>query len=227
MHKDKTMKLAVVAFLGISLAAAGTAVAGRGSSPQAVSAGHSVGIARRHQVGARTRRASGLRVVRRHGDAAAGQQQPGHPAGRGLVDRAAWCRADRPGADADPAGAARLGRRAQRGGRAGRVPLRVVHPGPVGGAVEPRVLQRGAGAHGGGPRADLAARGGRAADGGAVGERRRGPGGRDAGPAVDPGLRDGSAVSPLLGNGGADAVSVRRRRRRWGCSTTPTRRTRW
>ena len=37
MHKDKTMKLAVVAFLGISLAAAGTAVAGRGSSPQAVS----------------------------------------------------------------------------------------------------------------------------------------------------------------------------------------------
>ena len=36
MHKDKTMKLAVVAFLGISLAAAGTAVAGRGSSPQAV-----------------------------------------------------------------------------------------------------------------------------------------------------------------------------------------------
>jgi hypothetical protein len=36
MHKDKTMKLAVVAFLGISLAAAGTALAGRGSSPQAV-----------------------------------------------------------------------------------------------------------------------------------------------------------------------------------------------
>ena len=36
MHKDKTMKLAVVAFLGISLTAAGTAVAGRGSSPQAV-----------------------------------------------------------------------------------------------------------------------------------------------------------------------------------------------
>jgi HEAT repeat protein len=36
MHKDKTMKLAVVAFLGISLAAAGSAVAGRGSSPQAV-----------------------------------------------------------------------------------------------------------------------------------------------------------------------------------------------
>jgi hypothetical protein len=36
MHKDKTMKLAVVAFLGISLSAAGTAVAGRGSSPQAV-----------------------------------------------------------------------------------------------------------------------------------------------------------------------------------------------
>ena len=36
MHKDKTMKLAVVAFLGISLAAAGSAVAGHGSSPQAV-----------------------------------------------------------------------------------------------------------------------------------------------------------------------------------------------
>ena len=36
MHKDKTMKLAVVAFLGISLAAAGTAVAGRGASPQSV-----------------------------------------------------------------------------------------------------------------------------------------------------------------------------------------------
>ena len=36
MHKNKTMKLAVVTFLGISLAAAGSAVAGRGSSPQAV-----------------------------------------------------------------------------------------------------------------------------------------------------------------------------------------------
>ena len=36
MHTNKTMKLAVVTFLGISLAAAGTAVAGRGSSPQAV-----------------------------------------------------------------------------------------------------------------------------------------------------------------------------------------------
>jgi hypothetical protein len=36
MHTNKTMKLAVVTFLGISLAAAGTAVAGTGSSPQAV-----------------------------------------------------------------------------------------------------------------------------------------------------------------------------------------------
>jgi hypothetical protein len=36
MHTNKTMKLAVVTFLGISLAAAGTAVAGRGSSPLAV-----------------------------------------------------------------------------------------------------------------------------------------------------------------------------------------------
>jgi HEAT repeat protein len=36
MHKNKTMRLVVVTFLGISLAAAGTAVAGRGSSPQAV-----------------------------------------------------------------------------------------------------------------------------------------------------------------------------------------------
>ena len=36
MHTNKTMKLAVVTFLGISLAAAGTAVAGRGSSPVAV-----------------------------------------------------------------------------------------------------------------------------------------------------------------------------------------------
>ena len=36
MHTNKTMKLAVVTFLGISLAAAGTAVAGRGSSPGAV-----------------------------------------------------------------------------------------------------------------------------------------------------------------------------------------------
>jgi HEAT repeat protein len=36
MHTNKTMKLAVVTFLGISLAAAGSAVAGRGSSPQAV-----------------------------------------------------------------------------------------------------------------------------------------------------------------------------------------------
>jgi HEAT repeat protein len=36
MHTNKTMKLAVVTFLGISLAAAGTAVAGRGSSPIAV-----------------------------------------------------------------------------------------------------------------------------------------------------------------------------------------------
>jgi HEAT repeat protein len=36
MHTNKTMKLAAVTFLGISLAAAGTAVAGRGSSPQAV-----------------------------------------------------------------------------------------------------------------------------------------------------------------------------------------------
>jgi len=36
MHTNKTMKLAVVTFLGISLAAAGTAVAGRGSSPAAV-----------------------------------------------------------------------------------------------------------------------------------------------------------------------------------------------
>src|SRR6185369_17576075 len=35
MHTNKTMKLAVVTFLGISLAA-GSAVAGRGSSPQAV-----------------------------------------------------------------------------------------------------------------------------------------------------------------------------------------------
>jgi len=38
MHTNKTMKLAVVTFLGISLAAAGSAVAGRGSSPQAVQA---------------------------------------------------------------------------------------------------------------------------------------------------------------------------------------------
>ena len=36
MHTNKTMKLAVVTFLGISLAAAGSAVAGRGSSLQAV-----------------------------------------------------------------------------------------------------------------------------------------------------------------------------------------------
>jgi HEAT repeat protein len=36
MHTNKTMKLAVVTFLGISLAAAGTAVAGRGSSPAAI-----------------------------------------------------------------------------------------------------------------------------------------------------------------------------------------------
>jgi len=36
MHTNKTMKLAVVTFLGISLAAAGSAVAGRGSSPEAV-----------------------------------------------------------------------------------------------------------------------------------------------------------------------------------------------
>src|SRR2546423_13134793 len=36
MHTNKTMKLTVVTFLGISLAAAGSAVAGRGSSPQAV-----------------------------------------------------------------------------------------------------------------------------------------------------------------------------------------------
>src|SRR4029078_11123138 len=36
MHMNKTMKLAVVTFLGISLAAAGTAVAGRGASPQSV-----------------------------------------------------------------------------------------------------------------------------------------------------------------------------------------------
>ena len=36
MHTNKTMKLAVVTFLGISLAAAGSAVAGTGSSPQAV-----------------------------------------------------------------------------------------------------------------------------------------------------------------------------------------------
>ena len=36
MHTNKTMKLAVVTFLGISLAAAGPAVAGRGSSPGAV-----------------------------------------------------------------------------------------------------------------------------------------------------------------------------------------------
>jgi len=36
MHTNKTMKFAVVTFLGISLAAAGSAVAGRGSSPQAV-----------------------------------------------------------------------------------------------------------------------------------------------------------------------------------------------
>jgi HEAT repeat protein len=36
MHTNKTMKLAVVTFLGISLAAAGSAVAGRGSSPAAV-----------------------------------------------------------------------------------------------------------------------------------------------------------------------------------------------
>jgi HEAT repeat protein len=36
MHTNKTMKLAVVTFLGISLAAAGSAVAGHGSSPQAV-----------------------------------------------------------------------------------------------------------------------------------------------------------------------------------------------
>ena len=36
MHTNKTMKLAVVTFLGISLAAAGTAVAGRGASPQSV-----------------------------------------------------------------------------------------------------------------------------------------------------------------------------------------------
>jgi HEAT repeat protein len=36
MHTNKTMRFAVVTFLGISLAAAGTAVAGRGSSPIAV-----------------------------------------------------------------------------------------------------------------------------------------------------------------------------------------------
>jgi HEAT repeat protein len=36
MHTNKTMKLAVVTFLGISLAAAGSAVAGRGASPQSV-----------------------------------------------------------------------------------------------------------------------------------------------------------------------------------------------
>src|SRR5262245_41472480 len=36
MHTNKTMRLAVVTFLGISLAAAGSAVAGRGSSPIAV-----------------------------------------------------------------------------------------------------------------------------------------------------------------------------------------------
>jgi HEAT repeat protein len=36
MHTNKTMKLAVVTFLGISLAAAGSAVAGTGASPQSV-----------------------------------------------------------------------------------------------------------------------------------------------------------------------------------------------
>ena len=36
MHTNKTMKLAVVTFLGISLAATGSAVAGRGASPQSV-----------------------------------------------------------------------------------------------------------------------------------------------------------------------------------------------
>jgi len=36
MHTNKTMKLSIVTFLGISLAAAGSAVAGHGSSPQAV-----------------------------------------------------------------------------------------------------------------------------------------------------------------------------------------------
>jgi len=36
MHTNKTMKLAVVTFLGISLAAAGSAVAGRGASPASI-----------------------------------------------------------------------------------------------------------------------------------------------------------------------------------------------
>jgi hypothetical protein len=36
MHTNKTMKLAVVTFLGISLAATGSAVAGRGASPQSI-----------------------------------------------------------------------------------------------------------------------------------------------------------------------------------------------
>ena len=167
MHTNKTMKLAVVTFLGISLAAAGTAVAGRGSSPQAVQ--RAIASGSPDAIKSELERAEHLVCVSCVDMVMPliDNQQPGHPAGRGLVARAAWCRADRPGRDAEPAGAARLDRRAQRGGRAGRVPLRVVDPGAVGGAVEPGVLERGAGAHGAGAGPDLAAGGGGAADGGA------------------------------------------------------------
>ena len=227
MHTNKTMKLAVVAFLGISLAAAGTAVAGRGSSPQAVRWPFASGSP--DAIKSELERAEHLVCV-----SCVDMVMPLIDNNdQGIRQVAAWWLARRGVArtvrvrDADPAGAARLGRRAQRGGRAGRVPLRVVHPGAVGGAVEPGVLQRGAGAHGARPsgrisRPEVVA----PLTGALVDERRRGPGGRDAGPAVDrrpAGRRRGITAARQRRRrracgGGDDAGDVPRRQRR---------RTRW
>jgi hypothetical protein len=119
MHTNKTMKLAVVTFLGISLAAAGTAVAGRGASPQSVQ--RAIASGSPDAIKAELERAEHLVCV-----SCVDMVMPLlDNNNQGIREVAAWwiarrgCRADRPGDDAEPAGAARLARRAQRGGRAG------------------------------------------------------------------------------------------------------------
>ena len=137
-------KLAIVTSLGAR--PGGGAERERGDRRQLLDhpAGHRRQLGRLHQGRARTDGVPGLRGLRRPGHPA--RRPPGlpRPDGRGLVAGAARGGQADPGADADPALAARLDGGAQRRRRAGRVPLRLVDPGARRRAVEPDLLGGGA-----------------------------------------------------------------------------------
>ena len=200
-------------------AAAGTAVAGRGGSPQAVQLAIASGSP--DAIKAELERAEYLVCarLRRHGDAAASTTTTS-----GIRQVAAWWLARRgvsrggPGADADPAGAARLDRR-----RATRptcwasshyvssIPaLAAALSNPIFSGEARARMARGARATSAGPTVVAPLTAALCAD------DARGEGGGAAGPAVD---RRASATaprsSPLLGDARRRACAPRRRRR-WG-----------